>query len=257
MSIKSLIQTIILLVIFVILGGVYLKYFSFKETVTVSEEANKLQNKKDLSNSDIITSKSNNVSNNIENVKKIPNEDIKNQKITNKSVKSKIEVENKVKNNLVKLNEKNKIKENKVKNLVKDVEYLTTDKNGNKYKILATSGKTNLKDNNILDLNNVRGIIISDERSNIYIVSDFAEYNSSNLNSKFYQNVIINYEDKKITCDNLHIDMETNTAIAYNNVVITDPKSILKAGKIALDIETKDININPNNKKSKVIVVTN
>ena len=66
MSIKSLIQTIILLVIFVILGGVYLKYFSFKETVTVSEETNKLQNKKDLSNSDIIASKSNNVSNNIE-----------------------------------------------------------------------------------------------------------------------------------------------------------------------------------------------
>ena len=51
--------------------------------------------------------------------------------------------------------------------------------------------------------------------------------------------------------------METNFSIAYNNVVVTDPKSIMKAGKITLDIETKDINIYPDNEKSKVKVVTN
>ena len=37
------------------------------------------------------------------------------------------------------------------------------------------------KDKNILDLDNVRGIITSDKNSTVYIVSDFAEYNSSNL----------------------------------------------------------------------------
>ena len=46
--------------------------------------------------------------------------------------------------------------------------------------------------------------------------------------------------------------MDTNIAIAYNNVVVTDPKSIMKAGKITLDIETKEIDINPSGENSKV-----
>ena len=46
--------------------------------------------------------------------------------------------------------------------------------------------------------------------------------------------------------------MQTNFAIAYNNVVVSDPQSIMKAGKIILDIETKEININPDNKTNKV-----
>ena len=40
------------------------------------------------------------------------------------------------------------------------------------------SGRTNQEDKNILDLNDVRGEITSDQRSTIYIVSDFAKYNS-------------------------------------------------------------------------------
>ena len=96
-----------------------------------------------------------------------------------------------------------KIKKNKPKidNVVKDIEYLTTDKSGNRYKILASSGRTNSEDKNVLDLDYVRGTITSKDKSTVYIVSDFAEYNSSNLKSNFYQNVVINYEDKQITCD--------------------------------------------------------
>ena len=65
---------------------------------------------------------------------------------------------------------------------------------------------------------------------------------------------MINYEDKEITCDYFDVDMKTNFATAYNNVVVTDPKSIMKAGKIILNIETKDININPENNKVKVTI---
>ena len=140
-------------------------------------------------------------------------------------------------------------------NTLTEVEYLTTDKKGNKYKIFAKSAMTSKEDRNILELNEVRGIISSDKRSNIYIVSDFAKYNSSNLNSNFYKNVIINFEEKKIDCDFFDIDMQTNIAIAYGNVIVTDPKSIMKAGKITLDIQTKDINIEPEVKK-KINIVT-
>ena len=122
---------------------------------------------------------------------------------------------------------------------------------------MATSAKSNTKNNNILDLKEVRGVITSDIRDPIYIVSDFAQYNSSNSNSKFYQNVIINHIDKEIICENFDIDMETNEAIAYNNVTVTDPKSTMKAGIITFDLETKNININPESDETKIKVISN
>jgi lipopolysaccharide export system protein LptA len=51
--------------------------------------------------------------------------------------------------------------------------------------------------------------------------------------------------------------METNKAIAYNNVVITDPKSTMKAGIVEFDLKTKNININPESIKEEIKVITN
>ena len=137
------------------------------------------------------------------------------------------------------------------------MEYISIDQKGNKFYLLANSAKSNANNVDILDLINVRGKITSDNRDTIYIVSDFAEYNSIDLNSKFYENVIINYEDKEITCRNFDINMETNKAIAYNNVVITDPKSIMRAGVVVFDLKTKNININPETVNKEIEVITN
>ena len=247
MSLKSLIQVIIILIIIIILGGVYFNYFANNNKISLENNEKNIQTeidtnkpkkkeKKNLPEESSVKAEIN-VS---EEVKEVKSEEVKEVKSEN-------------------VNLKKKIKPNKpeIDNIVKDIEYLTTDKNGNKYKILATSGRTNSEDKNILDLDNVRGVITSNKISTVYIVSDFAEYNSSKLNSNFYQNVVINYEDKEITCDYFNVDMKTNFATAYNNVVVTDPKSIMKAGKIILNIETKDININPDNNKNKVKVTIN
>ena len=51
--------------------------------------------------------------------------------------------------------------------------------------------------------------------------------------------------------------METNKAVAYNNVVITDPKSTMSAGLVEFDLKTKNININPETANSEIKVVTN
>ena len=246
MSLKSLLQAIIILTIIIILGSVYYNYFvknsriSLEKNVQTEINTNKTEKKITLTK------------NPIEKKKIVINEKAENEeKVINKENVINDET-NKVEKE--KTNLKKKIKRNKpeIDNIVKDIEYLTTDKNGNKYKILATSGRTNSEDKNILDLDNVRGIITSNERSKVYIVSDFAEYNSSNLKSIFYQNVVVTYEDKEITCDYFDVDMKTNIAKAYNNVVVKDSNSKMKAGKIILNIETKVININPENNKKKV-----
>ena len=238
MSPKSAIQLIILIIIFIIIGGVYFKYFS-KEKITVDQTPQQTEKEINTNSQDKKSKDENEVLNSTDKDKSNKKK-IKSDKIDFENSKEK-----KPEKKNTKPNEKPK-KDNEIPNIVKDVEYLTTDKNGNKYKILATSGRTNQIDKNILDLDNVKGEITSKERSTIYIVSDFAEYNSSTLGSKFYKNVVINYEDKQITCENFDINMDTNIAIAYNNVVVTDPQSTMKAGKIALNIETKEIDINPN-----------
>ena len=237
MSPKSAIQLIILIIIFIIIGGVYFKYFS-KEKITVDQTPQQTEKEVNTNSQDDGKSKDENEVLNSTDKDKSNKKKIKKNKIDFENSKEKKPEKN------TKPNEKQK-KDNEIPNIVKDVEYLTTDKNGNKYKILATSGRTNQIDKNILDLDNVKGEITSKERSTIYIVSDFAEYNSSSLGSRFYNNVVINYEDKQITCENFDINMDTNIAIAYNDVVVTDPKSTMKAGKIALNLETKEIDINP------------
>ena len=266
MKIKTLIQILILFLIIFIIGGVYYNYFDKKNIV---EEI-------DLSKSNI---------NQIEKLeKKIINLELKNKELSekvensiNKSDKTLIEnidkgiteenIESKkIKNGDIDINLENKISEVEKKiitqkqiinNLVKDVEYTSVDKKGNKFNLLATSGKSNVYNNDILDLENVRGTIVSDTRDTIYIISDYAEYHTVNLNSKFYKNVIINYQDKEITCVNFDINMETNKAIAYNDVIITDPKSIMKAGIVEFDLKTKNININPVSSDKEVSVISN
>ena len=51
--------------------------------------------------------------------------------------------------------------------------------------------------------------------------------------------------------------METNKAIAYNDVIITDLNSKIKAGLVEFDLKTKDININPQSADAEIKVVTN
>ena len=150
--------------------------------------------------------------------------------------------------------EQNKSLSGNVDNFTKNIEYITSNSNGDIFKILAKFGKTNINNSNILDLEEVNGTISSLERSTIFITSDYGKYNYDNQNSKFYENVVVKYDGKIITCKNLDLNMSENIAVAYNDVIVKDAKSIMKAQIITMDIVTKDININSNN---NVKIVTN
>tara|TARA_B100001769_G_scaffold262975_1_gene245830 strand:+ start:1034 stop:1855 length:822 start_codon:yes stop_codon:yes gene_type:complete len=273
MSFKSLIQIVILLLIPIIVGTVYLKYFDEKKKVVEEIELiEDIENKKllDLEKKILeLELKNNNLSkklqtkinkkitveetNVLESEKKnfSKNEEIRKNELDKKKEETKLIEKNEIKK--IKLEDKDK----EIKNFVKDVEYTSVDEGGNRFRLLANSGKTNNTNKNILDLENVRGEIKSDKRDTIFITSDYAEYNISNLNSKFYENVIIDYQDKKISCVNFDINMSTNKAIAYNDVIITDPKSTMKAGIVEFDLKTKDININPESINTKIEVISN
>ena len=270
MSIKSFIQILLLLLIISIVTIVYFKYFDTNKNIVEEinsieienqEKINRLEEKLselELKNTELkkIIEKKENNSNLLlsEDVKK---KDIENNEINLKKVDSNNKFDEK---KIVAESQNNKIKNIKIdenKDLVKDIEYNSIDNRGNNFYLLAKSGKSNVENKNILDLISVRGEITSNNRDTIYIVSDFGEFNSINSNSKFYDNVVINYQDKQITCKNFDLSMETNKAIAYNDVIITDPNSEMKAGLVEFDLKTKDININPQSANTDIKVVTN
>ena len=223
MSIKSLLQIILILLIFIIIGGIYYIYFYSDPNKKV--ELSKINENLNLSVDKVI---------------------LEDNEATDKNNLSISGFEDSKKVNDDKKNTEEKEEYNKFENLTKQIQYITSSSNGNVFKILADTGKTNLKNRNLLDLENVEGSIISSERPDIYISSNFAEYNYSNQNSKFYGDVVIKYNDQVIKCDNLDLKISDNIAIAYNNVILQNRNSLMKAEKITMNILTKDISINSN-----------
>ena len=236
MSIKSLLQIILFLLIIIIIGGLYFLYF-YSGPLKVQSNENALIN----------INKSNSTLENIDGREILDEVVSENQQdnVKNKNISKNIDTKNP--------NKKIKSK-NKLENLTRDIEYITSNSEGDIFKIFAKFGKTNPQNSDILNLEIVNGTIERDKSSEILISSNYAEYNYSNQNSKFYENVKIKYQDKIITCDNLDIIISENIVVGYNNVTIVDNNSSLKAKKITMNILTKDIEINSDD---KIQIITN
>ena len=179
MSIKSLLQIILFLLIILIIGGVYFLYFY------TSSSENQMSLNKSLDNTTIKSTDSNiSLDQELLEDNKLNQEDnVKNNNLLNGNFKY-VEEQNKLnldaeldKNNLNNISE--------TKNITKNLEYISTNKNGDILKILAKFGKTNLNDSNILDLEEVNGVLSPMKRTKIFIASDYAKYNYSDQNSNF------------------------------------------------------------------------
>ena len=125
--------------------------------------------------------------------------------------------------------------------IIENLEYKSIDSRGNKYIVKAGIGETKLKNQNILILQKVNAKINLIKKSPILIVSDYAEYNSINFDTKFFGSVIAKFEDNKIKSDNLDLFFKDNLALMYNNIYFTNSVSKMNADKINLDLLTGDI----------------
>ena len=140
-------------------------------------------------------------------------------------------------------------------NIIKDINYTSEDLSGNKYIVLAKEGEIDLNNSDIIFLKNVTAYIKLKKRmETITIISDFGKYNSSNFDTIFSKNVIIEYVDNKITSEYLDYSMIKNLIIISRNVVYQNLENILKADVIELDTVTKDTKIfmYDSNKKVKI-----
>lgn len=243
MSVKSLLQFILLLLIILIIGGIYFIYFysgSVGKTFNIKNNQENFEKELENLNSNI-------------------DQEILEGTVNSKEKilieKNEIEIDNS-KNTLNKDNFNNVDKDilDQRDNFTKEIEYINTNKNGDTFRIFANYGETSLENKNILNLKEVTGNISSAQRSKIFISSENAKYNYTNQNSQFSGKVKITYDKKEILCDNLDLNITENIAVAYNNVIVKNNNSIMKAQIITLDIVTKDLQINSDN---KIKILTN
>ena len=139
-------------------------------------------------------------------------------------------------------------------NLIKNLEYLSTDQNGNKYIITAEYGEFDIKEQGTILMTNVEAKIVFLKQDTVNLTSDFAKYDTLSLDTNFKKNVILQYGEHKINSDNIDFSFKENFAWVYNNIVYKSSTNQLFADKLEIDLLTKDSKIFMyDSKKLKII----
>ena len=137
-------------------------------------------------------------------------------------------------------------------NIIKDVNYTTRDADGNEYIITALKAEIDYSNTNVLFLTKVKALINLINSENITITSDFGKYNAENFDTIFSKNVIINYQENKISGEYLDFSLQRNSMIISKEVIFKNLDNILKADVIEIDLKTKDTKIFMYEKEKKV-----
>ena len=140
-------------------------------------------------------------------------------------------------------------------NVMENLEYKSSDKSGNNYIIKAKKGKVNFEKENLLILEDVYGEIKLVGKSTIYIYSNFAQYNRNNFDTRFYQNVLVNFEDKRFNSDNLDLFFKDNFGSMYNNIVFVDENTQINADQVNMNLLNGDINIKMFQEEKKIKIL--
>jgi lipopolysaccharide export system protein LptA len=142
-------------------------------------------------------------------------------------------------------------------NIIKDINYTSSDLKGNEYTIFAKEGEIDLNNSDIIFLTDVTAYIKLVKNSELIVItSDYGKYNSINYDTIFSKNVKIDYVDNIITGDYLDFSMINNLLIVSRNVIYKNLDNTMKADVIEINTTTKDTKIYMYN-SNKQVNVTN
>ena len=141
-------------------------------------------------------------------------------------------------------------------NLIKNLKYQVKLDENNEYNISAKLSEiVNDEQAEKVKMQNVIAIFIGKDTIPITIKSDFALYNNSNYNTNFNKNAQIQYKDNIIYSDKIDLNFKDNLIIIYDNVLYDGIHGTMNADNIEINLITKKIDINMNNKKDKVKIL--
>tara|TARA_B110001452_G_scaffold146456_1_gene121755 strand:+ start:858 stop:1442 length:585 start_codon:yes stop_codon:yes gene_type:complete len=149
----------------------------------------------------------------------------------------------------------NKNFSNKTSNFVHDIEYISEDKEGNKYIIQSELGELKESEPGFILMRKVVAIVEMKNSTPINIFSDTAKYNNINYSTNFYGNVLITYDEHNITSDNLDLFFDKNLATISNNIIYKNLNTNLQADKVEIDLISKNSKIFMNDSSKKIKIV--
>ena len=142
-------------------------------------------------------------------------------------------------------------------NLIKNLKYEISIRENNDYQIMSElSELTNKDGSELILMTKVTAILTDKNYRSLYVTSDNANYNNSNYNTSFENNVEIRYLDNVIFADNMVLDFKTNYISVLNNVRYNGSLGNLEADNIKINLITKKIDIFMNNNSENVVITS-
>ena len=136
--------------------------------------------------------------------------------------------------------------------LIEDLKYISTDKEGNEYKIEAKKGNIDKDNPDVIYLEKVKAVIFLKNSENILIESNYAKYNAKSFDTLFNNSVSVDYGEHVLKSDFLDLSFENSLVSIYDNVRYLSGISSLKADKAVIDILSKKTKIFMEDPKKKV-----
>ena len=151
----------------------------------------------------------------------------------------------------------NTILEQTGNNLIKNLKYEVNLDQDNRYIITAELSEiTYENDNELVKMQKVIAIFIDGNNMPITVTSDKALFNSTDYDTKFRDNVIIEYIDNIIFADKMDLDFKNNIITVFDNVKYDGIQGNLSADNIKVNLISKKIDIYMNNNKDNVEIIS-
>ena len=141
-------------------------------------------------------------------------------------------------------------------NLMSNIKYVAADKIGNEYIVQSKLAEFDPNQPNLILMEEVEGVIQFTNSSPILITSDKAIYNKLNHDTRFFENVLVTYDDHKISSQNLELFFDKNLASISKKIIYKNLNTELRADRIEIDLVTKNSKILMDKKTKKVKVIT-
>ena len=150
-----------------------------------------------------------------------------------------------------------KIPEKSENNLIKNLKYEVNLDQENRYIITAEISEITYENNNeLVKMQDVIAIFLDKNNVPTTITSDKAFFNSTDYDTKFRENVNIEYIDNIIFADKVDLDFKENMITIFDNVKYNGIQGNLSADNIKVDLISKKIDIYMNKDKDNVEVIS-
>ena len=137
-----------------------------------------------------------------------------------------------------------KLNTNSENNLIQNLKYEVKLDEDNQYIITSDLSEINYENNvEIVKMQKVVAIFIDKTNIPLIVASDQAIYNNLNYNTKFNQNVRIEYLDNVILSDYMDLNFKNNLITINENVKYSGIQGTINADNIKIDLITKKIEI--------------